>query len=151
MCAPAALMLAGTAVGAAAQYRQGKFDQKVALNNATIADYQRRDVIQRGAADAARVEAEGRRFASDARTNIAAGNVEGTALDKAVLESSYNAALDAARLRANAARAAWGLKNEEDELRARARDAKEAGFLGAFGTSLSGGAQAASMYASRKG
>jgi hypothetical protein len=141
-------MIGATAIQAMAQYKQGQYDQKVALNNAQLAEYERRDVIARGASEAELITREGRDTASAARAAIAAGNVEGPAVQSAVTQSLVNSALDAARVRSNAARRAWGYENEAQDLRGRAKQAKQAGILGAFGTGLSGGAQAYSAYKS---
>lgn len=151
MCAPAvALVAAGAAVQMAAQYRKGKFDAKIAENNAELARQQRNDVITRGAEEARGVEIEGRRTAAAAKTAVAASGVSGGSMDDLVALSSANAAVDAATVRSNAVRAAWGFKAEEQEHKARARESREAGLLGALGTGLSGGGQAASTYASAK-
>lgn len=146
----AAAMIGGTLLGMAAQYRQGNYDQQMALNNAMLTEYQRRDTLSRGGAEAGRVYAEGKNVGSEARAEIAAGNVDGPSLDTAVLQSRYNAALDAARLRANAAREAWGYANQAQDLRAQARESKRAGILGAFGTGLSGAGQAYASYQAGK-
>jgi hypothetical protein len=142
--------LAGTALSAYGQYRQGQYEADVADNNARLMDYQRRDAIQRGEYDASDIEKQGMRESSEARAVNAAGNVEGKGVDVAADIPRYTSAIDAARVRAQAAREAWGFENEAQDLRARAKAQRKAGILGAFGTTLSGAGNAMTQYAASR-
>lgn len=139
--------LGGAGLSAYGQYRQGQFDAQVARNNAQLAEYQAADALQRGASEARQIENEGRRIGESARVAIGANNVAGGSMDQLLAVSAAEAAQDAERVRANAARAAWGFRNEAADQRARARMAKQAGVLGALGTGLSGVGAATSLMA----
>jgi hypothetical protein len=151
MCAPAVIaMAAQTAIQMKAQKEQADYQAKVDENNAVLATRQANDAIQRGAYEARRMEIAGRRASASAAVAVEANGLSSTSGTMANLvdQSRLNAAADADTIRANAAREAWGYKNETDELRERARQTRRAGFLGALGTGIAGAGSAASSYAS---
>lgn len=128
------------------------YQAQVDKNNATLLGYQASDVQQRGAQEARAAEVAGAQTQATARTEIAAGGIDPTSgsAANAITRSGINAGLDAARIRAQAAREAWGLKNEIQDLGASAKFRKKAGYLGALGTGLGGIGQAAGSYAASK-
>jgi hypothetical protein len=139
MCAPAvAVMAAGTAISMYAQHRKGQAEGHVAENNAILARQQAGDAMVRGAEEARSAEIAGRNTASAARVAIGANGVTGGSTDDIAAVSAANSAMDAATIRANAAREAWGFKSEAKSQSHYAKDAKTAGMLGALGTGLSG-------------
>lgn len=157
MCTVAAVPIAIAAVGTAAsvysQYQKGKYDSEVASNNARIAGYHRADAKQQGALASGDIMAEANSTAASARAAVTANGVDpysGSMAD-VIAGSGAIAAADSVRAKANAARAAWGFTNEQQDLGAQARMAKRAGYLGAFGAGVSGVGNAASIYAGSKG
>lgn len=152
MCAPAVVALVGAAVSAKQQMDAAEYQAGVDENNARISGYRRDDAIQRGAYDARRVEIEGKTASEALRSQIEGGGISSTSgsAANAIATSRINAAADAARLRSNAAREAWGFANEEQDLRATSKFRKQAGYMGALGTGLSGVGQASSYYAQSK-
>lgn len=145
-------MLAGTAVQAMAQKKQGDADAQVAANNAVVAGYQRNDALQQGAYAAGDIEAAGRRVIGTARAAVGASGVDSNAgsVPNIFTASAINASTDAAKTQSNAARSAWGYTNEVQDSLAKSRMAKQAGYLGALGTGLGGIGSAASAYASSR-
>jgi hypothetical protein len=135
-----AASLIGAGISAYGQYQAGQAEGEIAKNNATLARYEAADAKQRGVQGAAEVMAQGRRTAASARTVLAGSGVDMTVGAPASIPavSMINAARDAARVKANEARRAWGAKNEAQDQMARAKIAKRAGVLTAAGTSLAG-------------
>lgn len=156
MCAPAVVagvVVAGAAVQMYSQWRSAKAEQNAQEANAKMFGYQIVDATQQGAYEAKRIENEGRATGNAARAAINANGIDsssGSAAD-IITTSAVNAAADAARVKANTARAVWGFKAEQSMAKSRARQAGSAGWLGALGAGLSGVGQAAGAYAAAGG
>lgn len=153
MCAPAVIAaLVGSAVQMKKEQEAADYHSAVDRNNARVAGYQRDDAIQRGAYDARRTETAGNTITAAARAEIEGNGIDSTSgsAAAALTASRVNAAADATRIRANAAREAWGFGNEEQDLLATSRFRKESGYLGALGTGVSGIGSAAGAYAQYK-
>lgn len=96
------------------------------LNHARLANQAAADVVQRGSAEAARVHAKANAMEGEALAQVGASglNASSYSVGKALVGSQEMAALDQLTLKANAARAAWGYRQEaasatkasEDEL-----------------------------------
>jgi hypothetical protein len=132
-----------TGLQAGAASKAGAAEAETAERNARLARAQRNAEIQRGGYEARRVEAEGRRVGAAAVTQVAKSGISTTSGSAAgaPLVSAMNAQADADRIRAAAARQAWGYETQQVDYRARAREARRAGFLGALSSGISGGAQ----------
>lgn len=150
MCAPVAVAAVVAAMQAKSAKDQADYQAGVEKNNATLAEYARRDAIQRGAYEARDIEIAGRREGAAARTAAAASGVAGTSVDNAAMAATLYSAVDAARTKANAAREAWGFEAERDERKSRAEMLKRAGYLGAASAIGSGVGSAASSYAASR-
>lgn len=152
MCAPAIIALAGSAVQMKQQMDAADFESAVADNNANLAYYQATNARQRGAAEARDVGLEASKIEGQAKVAIESAGIDSTSgsAKNVIAASNMAAAKDQERIRAKAAMEAWGFRNEEQELRARGKMAKETGYLGALGTGLGGAGQAAGYYAQSK-
>lgn len=140
----AALSALSTAVGtgfsAVAQDQAMRSELGRLERNREFAQRQRNDVIQRGEYDAARVEQAGNRVAESARAALGASGVSTTAGTVPGLfdASRANAAADAARVRANARRAAWGFEVEREDMLQQKLDVVESTILGQAGNAIQG-------------
>ena len=125
-----------------AQQKAAGAQAEAAERNAQVAMAQRQDLLQRGLAEAKRAERAGRAASGTARAQLASSDlaVAGTAA-AAVDRSNVNAAIDAARIRATAARQAWGIEQEAYGLGQSAEQARQAGVLGSVATGLQGANQ----------
>jgi hypothetical protein len=149
MCAPAvAVGLASTAISAgfqiASTVRANNAASQQAAANARLAGFQSADVTRQGAEQAAAIERSGRAAGAAALAAVGSNNVESTTGSVANMFAvgQANAAADAARARANAARAAWGVDQEQQDLLAQAQNARRRGFLSATQIGLEGLSQA---------
>lgn len=153
-----ALTLAGTALGAVGQVQQGKaaaqaarFNSKVADMNAEIAERQARDALERGKLEEQKKRTQVQQVLGRQKAAMAANGVDvgfGSPLDTLV-DTATLGEVDALTIRSNAAREAYDYRVRGANGRAQAgldrmnADASEtAGYLGAAGTLLTGGAKA---------
>lgn len=137
------LAVASTGAQAVGQVKAGKaaksagVKQQQAANsqadlqdwNASVADLQAVDAVERGAEEESRYRTQIRGAIATQRTNIAAGNVDvgfGSAVDVQG-DAAYVGELDALTLRTNAAREAWGYQVQATDLRKRAEIARKEG------------------------
>jgi hypothetical protein len=126
---------------AKAARKQGEF-------NAGIADEQAADAIARGEEEAGQSDANTRQLAGSQRAAIAASGVDvasGSAAD-VIANDKELGALDAARIRRNAAREARGHKLEGEGYRQAGKNAARSYNNHAFGTLLSGAAGLYGVY-----
>lgn len=129
---------------ARAQADEIEFQAQQERRNAELARKQASDVLQIGTVAAGETEAAGRDAAGAARTAVGASGVEDTGSVANLIDTSEsNAAIDANRIRVNAAREAWGFKEEarqRDEQAERLMKAREevlrGGYLSQVGTGL---------------
>lgn len=149
----AGLQTAATGLQIYGQIRRAHVEAQVAENNARLARAHAADSQRRGALVAGETLAEGRRVAAEATLAAGSGGIDPNSGSMANLtaQSAANAAIDAARIRSNAAREAWGLRAQEADYRRQAKEARKAGLLGAVGTGLSGASSAAFMVGSGAG
>lgn len=155
MCDPVTLtavsiggtLLAG-GVQAYGQRQQAKYEAEVATQNAKIADMQAENAKQIGNIEEERQRARVRQMIATQRASFAANNVDtgtGTALEVLGDTAGYGYA-DATQIRSNALREAWGFKVDAANSRGRAQAARYNGRIGALGTLLTTGAQAAGQF-----
>ena len=123
MLASSAGLQAFSAYGdAKSQKGQANFAAGVADNNAVLADAAAVDAVQRGGEEANKVLREGRKIAGQQRLAAAASGVDVKTGAPAQLvdETDFFADLDATTVRNNAARAAWGNRQEAQDYRSSA-------------------------------
>jgi hypothetical protein len=132
-----------------------KLQARIAEVNARIADGQARDALQRGERQEQASRLGAAQMRSTQRTGMAAGNIDlGSETAAAVLTSTdYLSEMDAAQIKANALRDAWGYRMEAVGQRGRAEmsraTARGISPLGdAASTLLTSAAQVGMSYAS---
>lgn len=153
MCDPVtALIAAGTAVGAYGQYQQGQYAMAQGRENARVANIQAEDALRRGAIEEDAQRMRVRQMLGAQRAAIGANGItaSGTALGL-LSETAQFAEADAMTIRNNAAREAFGFKNEAVQQINQGRNARRAANYGAFSTLLTGGAQAYGAFKKSKG
>ena len=137
MCEPvivgAAIAATSAAIKIGTSIRAANTEEKIAQNNAAMANLQQGLVKQEGTNEAARIEAQGRAAASSA---LAIGQANGIETPAAGITSLYNAQADAMAVRANAARRAWGIQNEAQDMLTQAKINRKAAALTGFATGL---------------
>jgi hypothetical protein len=157
---------AGKAAEAAGAAEKKASDSQAALAdyNASVAELQAKDAVERGAEEEARFRSQVRGAVGSQRAGFAASNVDvgfGSAVDVQA-DAAYLGELDALTIKNNATREAWGYQVESYDLKQRARIAREtgvyqektgkegakAGNLAALGTIATG---AGSLLATRYG
>lgn len=134
----------GGGVSAYSQYQQGKYQNQVAKNNATVAGIKAQNELRSGAAEDQQQRWKIRALMGKQSSAIGANNVvgsTGTALEM-LGETAMFGEVDLNTIRNNAARRAWGYDVEKSNSLAEGKLAKYGGKMGAFGTLLSTGAQA---------
>lgn len=129
MCNPLALQAIASGVqaysayqGAKAERGQANFAAAVADNNATMADAAAVDAIQRGGEEANKVRRAGRSLAGKQAVGMASSGVDiRTGAGAQLLdETEFFTELDATTVRNNAARQAWGFRQEAQDYRSNA-------------------------------
>lgn len=143
----AGVSLIGTAVGVGAQLQAGAAAGGTAEFNARMMELEAKDTIDRGEQSVAEIEREGRMMVGEQRAVLAAQGIDindGTAAD--LQASTVRTTLDTiARVRADAALQAWGLRTNARSVRRSGAYAQQGARLNALGMGLSGVAQAGSM------
>ncbi len=104
---------------AQAQADEATFMAEQAERNAGLADRQARDSIERGFGEAGEAEVAGRQATEEGKAIAAGAGVSTTTGSTAQLlaQSGIASSIDAGRLRANAAREAWGHRFQAEEFR----------------------------------
>lgn len=136
--------------GAWSAYRAGKFNSKVDLLNAKVADLQAKDAIRRGEVAAERQRQIGRRTIGAQRAGFAGQGVmvdQDTAA-QVVSDTERAVQQDVQTIRVNAALEAWGYQVNATDSRAKATIAKREGSDRAAETLLTSSAHAADTYRS---
>lgn len=133
MCNPALIMVGASVLGGVmkgkAEKEAGEEAQRVANQNAMIAEAQAEQARQIGGIEEQRALQNVRRTIGSQRAAFGAMNVEassGSALD-VQLETAKMGAADATIARANAMREAWGFEVEAQQQRESGRFARRAG------------------------
>lgn len=155
MCDPVTAVSIGTTLISGGLKAKGEFDQSrfnaaTATQNRDLALGAAVDARERGAADEQRVRLEAGRLAGQQRAALAANGVEGRTAETALADTRLMADLDAATVRNNAAREAWGYEVQAGQHGAAARNAIRQGNYAMAGTFLGTLGNAAGAYAGRK-
>lgn len=140
--------LAGTGVAVAGAIQQGKTTAEVAKFNADTANLQAEAAQKEGYAAEERQLGKVRQIRAQQEVVMGAGNLDpnmGTA-GQVLDQTSTMGTLDALTLRTNAARQAWGYNTQATNSNLQGSMARTAGYFGAAGTLLSGGARAYGLY-----
>lgn len=149
MCEPVTLTLAlagmgvsaaGKAMQAKAQREAGKYQQKVAENNAIVAGMQATQRIAQAREQKRKLGLQTAAVRGKGRLAFAAGNVRlgvGSALDWE-MDVDAAKALDYDSIDYNAALDVWGLQNQAQNFRAEGELARHRGRMGARATLVSG-------------
>ena len=140
-------VIGGTTLGIMGTMRQSKAQQEAEMVNEALALQQAADARNRGSIEAAALLSDAHRQSQAQRTRAGASGVDTTvgSLMNAGLGTEVAGSIDAARIKSNAARQAWGFEVEADEHRRKRFDIKEAGVLGAVGQGLGGAGKLGSM------
>lgn len=155
MCGPVALMVASTLIGGVGQVASANanasaanYSAKVNEQNAQFAERRSRDALLRGAEEERKVAQEGGQLKGQQVAQMAAAGLDlgfGSPLD-VLVDTTTGIELDKARVRRNAdleaddfATQAWSYRAQGSLDRAKAKNARTAGMIGAAGTILSGG------------
>lgn len=145
MCGPfalgiisAGLTVAGGVQQASAARANARFQSRVAEQNATLADAQARDATARGDQAASEQNLRTRQIIASQRAGFASGNVDlddGTPVE-VLGDTALFGQVDEDRIRANAAREAFGFTRQAQEDRISASGARMAGRQQVAGTIL---------------
>ena len=156
------LMIGSTLMGGAGAIQQGnaanasaKYNAQVADMNAKISERKARDAIERGGMEEQQQRMKTSQIIGQQRAAMAANGVDlkfGSPLD-ALVDTATMGELDALTIRSNTYREERDIRqqglnssSQAGLLRAEGKSAKTAGYMGAFGTVLGGGADAFSNY-----
>lgn len=159
MCEPTTIMAASLAMSAAAagigaygQYQQGKYQEKVAENNAIVQNRMAEDALKRGEAKEQQHRQQVQQMISRQRTQLAANGVDmqgGSALDM-IGDTAMMGELDALTIRSNAANEAYGHRVGATNTLAQGKLDRMAGNYGAASTLLTGAGKVAGSWSQHK-
>jgi hypothetical protein len=143
--------LIGGGIDAAGKIAGGKQDAATAETNRRLAEAQASDALLRGTIEESRyrrmiAQVAGAQKASFGNRNV---TVSGTALD-ILADTAMIGEEDALTIRNNAARTAWGYRNQASEASAWGANQKSNAYGAAAGTLLTSGAQAYGQWKASK-
>lgn len=126
------------------QYQSGRANDRLARQNARIAEAQAEDALVRGEQDVTRrrIKTEGQIGAQRARLAAQGVDINVGSAAEIQAETAALSELDVVTIRNNAAREAWGYRTQAADYRARGRIARTEGTYDALGTLLTTGARA---------
>ncbi len=146
--------VASTAVAVKGAMDQGEASQKIANNNAKMAEYAAADAQVRGEEDAQAVQRKAASLKSSQRVGLAAHGLDlgyGTAADLQD-QTDFFAQSDAVTARNNGRQAGWRGVAQAQDFRSQGASASYNGNMSATGSLLAGaGSVADKWYASKKG
>lgn len=148
MCAVVPLMIASMMLSAKAASDQGEATNKIARNNATMAEYAAKDSQVRGEEDAQAVQRRAASLKSSQRVGMAAHGLDigyGTAADLQD-QTDFFSQSDAATARTNAGREAWRGNSQAQDFRSQGSAAQHNGNMQAAGSMLSGASMVADKW-----
>lgn len=140
--------LVGAGVTGLSQYQAGKSQEEIGKQNAKITAQRAERANAIGGIEQLKQIQRTRQLLAAQRTSMAANGLDlgsGSALD-ILGETAGMGAADTETIRQNMLSEAWGYGLEQQNLRTNARLAARAGRMGAAGTLLTGGAQAAGRF-----
>lgn len=158
------LQIAGLASGAFGAYNKSKSDKaayeyqaQVSKNNATLAEWQAQDAMQRGASAEQQQRLKTAQLRGSQRARLAASGVvldEGSPL-RILDDTDYMGELDARTIQDNTAKEVWGHRMQganyaSDSSMLKARADAESPFGSAFSTLLTGAGTVADSWYRRK-
>lgn len=143
----AGVSLIGTAVSAGAQVKAGAEAQASAEFNARMMDLEAADAVTRGEQRAGDLQREGRQMLGAQRAVLGAQGIEIGDGSAAVLQAdTIRTTQDAvARVRADAALEAWGIRTNAKSVRRAGRYARAGANRTALGSTIAGATQAGAM------
>ena len=134
---------AGAGFNASANRQAGKAQSALANYNASVADMQSADAIERGNIEANKQRVNTRRMIGSQRAAMAAQGIDINDADSSAVDvqadTAYLGELDALTIKANAAREAWGYRVQAQDYRTRGAIAEAEGKNKAIGTLLTTG------------
>lgn len=155
MTAMQALSLAatvgGTVMSAGSAYQQSQVAKQTARNNAQVAEYQAQDAQRRGEQDVQDLQRKAAALKSSQRVSLASKGLDlsyGTAGDLQD-QTDFFAQSDAATVRTNAAKDAWGKRAQGANYRAEA--SAQNPLMAASGSLLGGAGQVADKWMRYRG
>lgn len=152
MCNPMILLAAGTLLSAKSSMDQADATNKIAQNNAKMAEYAAADAKVRGEEDAQAIQRRAASIKSSQRVSMAANGLDlgyGTTADIQD-QTDFFAQSDAATARTNAGREAWRATSQAQDFRSQGAAAQSNGLMSATGSLLSGASSVASKWYSAK-
>lgn len=134
------VMLLSTAVGAAGQYQEGKYNKAIMYRQARLEDQKAKDAVDRGLAEEKKSNRQYLRIKGQQANQLAAS---GLSLDSGspadVLAGTEGMrAEDAEMIRFNAQRERWGFMENAKSYRSQGDMAKKAGTMAAVSTVING-------------
>jgi hypothetical protein len=138
----------GTALSMKAAMDQGEMSQKIANNNALMAEYAAKDAQFRGEEEAAAIQRKAASLKSSQRVSMAAKGLDlgyGTAADLQD-QTDFFAQSDAATARTNAGREAWRYTSQGQDFRNQGAAAAYNGSMSAAGSLLAGASSVADKW-----
>lgn len=160
MCEPTTLLVLSTAFAVGGQIyagnaaaQQGKYTQQVEEQNAKNSEQRARDATARGEQEAGERRLKTRLLIGSQRAALAGAGVDlqdGTAIDLVGDEAMFGA-MDESRIRANAAREAWGYRVDATNSRNRGYQARTSGKQQRVGSYLGAAASGFNAFANRPG
>lgn len=135
--------IAGAAVSVVGQQKGAKNAKRLGESNALISEAQAQDSLLRGAIDESMYRRQIAQIIGAQKASFGARNVavSGTALD-ILGDTAQVGEEDAQTIRANAAREAWGYRNQADDSRRFGKNAQTQANWTSASTLLTSGAQA---------
>lgn len=137
----------GAVAGAVGQIQQGEEAKRAAEANARMAKMAAADARYRGGVQAGQARMQGSQVVAQQQALLGASGVDtgtGTAAQMAAVTRA-SAEVDALTLRNNAARQAYGLEAQADEMKRQGNAAQSAARWGAAGSLLGGAGQVAGI------
>jgi hypothetical protein len=119
--------IAGNVTGALGQAKEAGMSAEQARRNAILSEYAAKDAEARGAAEAAAITSKGTQTIASARVATAASGIEldsPTAMNVVSTTRAYSA-LDALMAKSNAAREAWGYRQEGEQFKVAQQQARK--------------------------
>lgn len=137
-----AVQLGGALLDAGAKRKQGEVDEKTSEANQRLDNYQADDALNRGSIEEQQYRRQLAQLMGKQRNEVGARNVEmrGSAL-RLLEDSAMIGEEDATTIRNNAARTAWGYRNNASEAARWGANQKSNANAAAAGTILTGAAQ----------
>lgn len=135
--------LVGAGVSAAGSVKQGKLDEQTAQHNEQLANYQADDALRRGSVEEMQYRRQLAQLIGKQRNEIGTRNVEARGSALSLLEDSAQLGEeDALTIRNDAARQAWGYRNQASEASRTGQQSKLNANTRAGSTLLTGASQA---------